>query len=337
MFVREQVKLWQRIKGTKDDEEATECAVCERIVYPVDKVKMDKKVFHRQCFKCSKCLKGLSVQNYYTHEGLLYCKTHMQQIFHPELGITDAAAAPPLITTGGTNTEKTLHKSADQFQREFAFTNFKSNKMFILAVRKTREQFQKGIPFQELTSSDNVDKEDIKFAGKFKTLTYSFRCSELSNVKDKFEKGELLDKNVKKTEVEARCAELGNIKAAFEQPTSDESEKQKEAKKLEISEEFQKIKKEKRRLQEKERRETEEELRNQPEVKQKSRTALTEELQEEEKPPEDSKIEDLAITAEHAQKMRAKWEKIQRKEAKKAMNTKFRRLNRKTGRYCEMF
>ncbi|CDW59654.1 LIM domain containing protein [Trichuris trichiura] len=78
----------QRIKETFGEDngsgERSDCAICGRVVYPVEKLQLEKKAFHKGCFRCCKCLKNLSVQNYSSHEGRLYCKVHMMQLFHPE-------------------------------------------------------------------------------------------------------------------------------------------------------------------------------------------------------------------------------------------------------------
>jgi cysteine/glycine-rich protein len=31
------------------------CVVCEKTVYPMDKVGIDGKAFHKTCFKCAHC------------------------------------------------------------------------------------------------------------------------------------------------------------------------------------------------------------------------------------------------------------------------------------------
>lgn len=46
-----------------DKEEPKDCSVCGKIVYPVEKVQLEKKVFHKQCFKCCKCQKRLRYDN----------------------------------------------------------------------------------------------------------------------------------------------------------------------------------------------------------------------------------------------------------------------------------
>jgi len=58
-----------------------ECNVCYGKVYLTEKLLIDKKVFHKNCFKCSHCGKILSAGNYASMEGVVYCKPHFKQLF----------------------------------------------------------------------------------------------------------------------------------------------------------------------------------------------------------------------------------------------------------------
>lgn len=70
------------------DDAPRECAVCSKIVYPVERVFANKCLYHNNCFKCSKCSKKLTPTNYNSHEGRLLCKVHYLEIFHPEIAKT---------------------------------------------------------------------------------------------------------------------------------------------------------------------------------------------------------------------------------------------------------
>ncbi|KRY25518.1 hypothetical protein T01_12407, partial [Trichinella spiralis] len=53
----------KRIKETffesKEKDEPHECSICGQVVYPMEKLQLEKKVFHKSCFKCWKCKKTL--------------------------------------------------------------------------------------------------------------------------------------------------------------------------------------------------------------------------------------------------------------------------------------
>jgi hypothetical protein len=55
------------------------CHVCEKTVYPMEKVSIEGKVsrvFHNKCFRCSECNKIVNLTNYGTIEEKIYCKPH---------------------------------------------------------------------------------------------------------------------------------------------------------------------------------------------------------------------------------------------------------------------
>lgn len=66
-----------------------------------------------------------------------------------------------------------------------------------------RERFQKGEIFQEQQHDRPISREDI-------------RCADLSNFKERFEKGEFEEAPIGRTAVDVRCGELGNIRSNFE-------------------------------------------------------------------------------------------------------------------------
>ncbi|XP_074601033.1 uncharacterized protein LOC141855049 isoform X2 [Brevipalpus obovatus] len=65
-------------------DDLTFCAVCEKHVYLMDKLKAGKKCYHKSCFRCKQCNKSLYVDTYQTHEGELYCQPHFKQLHQPK-------------------------------------------------------------------------------------------------------------------------------------------------------------------------------------------------------------------------------------------------------------
>jgi len=61
------------------------CSVCSKTVYLAEKIvvedKEDKKTFHKTCLKCSHCKNTLSLGNYASMNGVMYCKPHFKQLF----------------------------------------------------------------------------------------------------------------------------------------------------------------------------------------------------------------------------------------------------------------
>lgn len=55
------------------------CSSCGNQVYPVEKLKLDERLFHKGCFRCSQCNTQLTLSDYASFNGLLFCKVHARQ------------------------------------------------------------------------------------------------------------------------------------------------------------------------------------------------------------------------------------------------------------------
>ncbi|KAK9144960.1 hypothetical protein Sjap_004863 [Stephania japonica] len=62
--------------GTQD-----KCNACGKTVHVVDLLTADGISYHKACFKCSHCKGTLVMSNYSSMDGVLYCKTHFEQLF----------------------------------------------------------------------------------------------------------------------------------------------------------------------------------------------------------------------------------------------------------------
>ncbi|CAH9086350.1 unnamed protein product [Cuscuta europaea] len=69
-------KLSSAFSGTQE-----KCAVCKKVVYPLEKVTVDGFFYHQNCFKCSHGGCKLTTSSYAALDGLLYCKPHFSQLF----------------------------------------------------------------------------------------------------------------------------------------------------------------------------------------------------------------------------------------------------------------
>ncbi|KAL3651717.1 LIM domain-containing protein wlim1 [Castilleja foliolosa] len=68
-------KVSSKFGGTKD-----KCVGCNKTVYPIEKVSVNRAAYHKSCFKCSHGGCTISPSNYIAHEGTLYCKHHHIQL-----------------------------------------------------------------------------------------------------------------------------------------------------------------------------------------------------------------------------------------------------------------
>uniref|UniRef100_A0A4W5M8E9 LIM zinc-binding domain-containing protein n=1 Tax=Hucho hucho TaxID=62062 RepID=A0A4W5M8E9_9TELE len=61
------------------------CTVCRKRVYPMECLIADKHNFHKSCFRCEHCsvitFVFLSLGNYASLNGRMYCKPHFKQLF----------------------------------------------------------------------------------------------------------------------------------------------------------------------------------------------------------------------------------------------------------------
>ncbi|NXJ05213.1 XIRP2 protein, partial [Odontophorus gujanensis] len=57
------------------------CILCQQRVYPMECLVADKQSFHKSCFRCHHCGSQLSLGNYASLHGQIYCKPHFKQLF----------------------------------------------------------------------------------------------------------------------------------------------------------------------------------------------------------------------------------------------------------------
>uniref|UniRef100_A0A8D2NQW3 LIM zinc-binding domain-containing protein n=1 Tax=Zosterops lateralis melanops TaxID=1220523 RepID=A0A8D2NQW3_ZOSLA len=57
------------------------CKLCQQRVYPMECLVADKQNFHKSCFRCHHCGSQLSLGNYASLHGKIYCKPHFKQLF----------------------------------------------------------------------------------------------------------------------------------------------------------------------------------------------------------------------------------------------------------------
>ncbi|VAH16967.1 LIM domain-containing protein PLIM2b-like [Triticum dicoccoides] len=62
--------------GTQD-----KCKACDKTVHFIDLLTADGIPYHKYCFKCSHCKGTLSMCSYSSMDGVLFCKTHFEQLF----------------------------------------------------------------------------------------------------------------------------------------------------------------------------------------------------------------------------------------------------------------
>lgn len=69
-------KLSSMFSGTQD-----KCSVCEKTVYPLEKMTLEGESFHKSCFRCAHAGCPLTHSSYAALDGVLYCRHHFAQLF----------------------------------------------------------------------------------------------------------------------------------------------------------------------------------------------------------------------------------------------------------------
>ncbi|XP_061724582.1 F-actin-monooxygenase MICAL3 isoform X1 [Cydia pomonella] len=91
---RSSSKLHKKMQAA---DENPQCAACSRPVYAMERIKAEKRAWHKECFRCTQCNKQLTVETYQSDHTTLYCKPHFKQLFEPKPvdGDDHTDAAPP--------------------------------------------------------------------------------------------------------------------------------------------------------------------------------------------------------------------------------------------------
>ncbi|TWW62241.1 LIM domain and actin-binding protein 1-like isoform X1 [Takifugu flavidus] len=57
------------------------CVACQKTVYPLERMVALQHVYHKRCFRCHHCNTTVSLGNYASLQGNIYCKPHFNQLF----------------------------------------------------------------------------------------------------------------------------------------------------------------------------------------------------------------------------------------------------------------
>jgi len=57
------------------------CVSCDKTAYPLEKIEVDGKVYHSNCFRCQQCHCKLRMETYTLNNDNLYCLPHFRQLF----------------------------------------------------------------------------------------------------------------------------------------------------------------------------------------------------------------------------------------------------------------
>ncbi|KAG0627446.1 hypothetical protein M758_2G201500 [Ceratodon purpureus] len=75
------------------------CVACGKTVYLIEKTTVEDLPYHKTCFKCAHGSCTISLSNYASLEGRLYCKHHYAQLFKEKGNYSQLTKTPALKPT----------------------------------------------------------------------------------------------------------------------------------------------------------------------------------------------------------------------------------------------
>uniref|UniRef100_A0A0K0EXK3 LIM zinc-binding domain-containing protein n=1 Tax=Strongyloides venezuelensis TaxID=75913 RepID=A0A0K0EXK3_STRVS len=231
-----------------DDEGPRNCTICNKLVYSAEKLLANKNIYHYACFKCSKCSKKLTPVTFYSHEGNLLCKQHMDLVLHPDR----AAALESLnvvdvedTSQGDDDDEFAISSKPKQLSGDVvrAGTNIGEELLQIKSLREKKEHLQSSIQESGKIDKKTIIEENIKSGlvkGNVDRLVHSsddgdsnvnktvveLDTTQIAEVKNRWKTGDVEKEKEITTETKAELEELrkggGNIKERFCEKTGDE-------------------------------------------------------------------------------------------------------------------
>ncbi|KAF8372171.1 tag-273, partial [Pristionchus pacificus] len=234
-------------KDMTADEAPKECAICSKTVYPVERVFVNKKLYHKDCFKCETCAKKLTATNYNCHEGAILCKVHFMAKKHPEMAANldpanteedereeddeaFAVSSKPkklagdVVRSGVTTTEEELAalrglggKKKEEWQKEATETEKADKSTFDASaeigegrVKANKERFLTGGANEEEEEEEEGERDPNIVRGDKKTKKEELHFEQVGDIKNKWKTGGV--ETAEQKEAEGK-AELEALKA----------------------------------------------------------------------------------------------------------------------------
>ncbi|XP_035828717.1 uncharacterized protein LOC101856472 isoform X4 [Aplysia californica] len=70
-----------RSKSMRAAIQTEKCGACEKTVYAMERLEMNKRVYHKACFRCSQCKAVLTPKTFAINNDVIFCTTHYKQLF----------------------------------------------------------------------------------------------------------------------------------------------------------------------------------------------------------------------------------------------------------------
>ncbi|CAL1548436.1 unnamed protein product [Lymnaea stagnalis] len=70
-----------RSKSMRAAVQTEKCGACEKTVYAMERLEMNKRVYHKACFRCTQCKAVLTPKTFAINNDVIFCTTHYKQLF----------------------------------------------------------------------------------------------------------------------------------------------------------------------------------------------------------------------------------------------------------------
>ncbi|XP_017467303.1 PREDICTED: LIM domain and actin-binding protein 1 isoform X2 [Rhagoletis zephyria] len=152
-------KAHEKFSNPQGDKEIN-CRLCSKPVYKMEEIKAEKSIYHKNCFRCHECNKQLKVDNYQSHEGILYCMVHFKLLFSPkcvEDTEPESQRKPELIVR-----ENQPIESPPDVVRASDKPDLGLEELQQLNVRSRFQVFENGTQVQEDKSNEELHRNPVK-------------------------------------------------------------------------------------------------------------------------------------------------------------------------------
>lgn len=129
------------------------CAKCSKTVYPVEKLNLLDKAWHRGCFKCTSCSLTLNVKNYKGYDKMPYCHAH-----YPTTKFTAVADTPEnLRIKKNTTQQSSVNYTKDFRDQQGSKTSVAEDPETARIKRNTQQQ--SSAQYHNLAEQRNIENQ----------------------------------------------------------------------------------------------------------------------------------------------------------------------------------
>ncbi|XP_033111929.1 uncharacterized protein LOC117112846 isoform X2 [Anneissia japonica] len=204
----------KKFAAQNQDASSSNCKVCNKKVYPMERLAADGAVYHKSCFKCTECKATLRLGNFAMAKGQLFCKPHYKQLFklkgnyddgftpganRPEFSVGEENTSP---STNGVsqNAIKTSEQDAEEVfdlkNRRSRFDGTEQTSTTVIQKAGPPVDFPVAGSDGQIAESEPIQRTDVVREGDAAEKT---SVGSMRSLKDRFEQGKVSNVEVRKS------------------------------------------------------------------------------------------------------------------------------------------